>query len=154
VGALAGSRWAEAVHGHRGGRLAPVDVAGHVAVCELVRGLVLDGVVDGVHDVSDGGIGLTLAEMAVRSGVGFDVEVGGGHAGLFSEAPSRVVVCVAPARAQEVAERARGAGVTATRLGRAGGERLVLEGLVDMALADAVAAYSRALPAQLHLIET
>jgi phosphoribosylformylglycinamidine synthase len=154
TGALAGSRWAEAVHGHRGGVLPPLDVAVHTAVCDLVRGLVADGLVDGVHDVADGGVGLTLAEMAVRSGVGFDVVVDGGHGALFSEAPSRAVLCVAPTMVDEVRRRAAGTGVEVTRLGRAGGARLVVDGLVDVALPDAVAAFTGALPAQLQLLDT
>jgi phosphoribosylformylglycinamidine synthase len=152
--ALDGSRWAESVHGHRGGALPPLDIAAHTAVCDLVRGLATDGLVDGLHDVSDGGLGLGLAEMAVRSATGFEVRVDGGHAGLFSEAPSRVVACVAPSRLQEVTDRAAGAGVAVTPLGCAGGDRLVVDGLVDVALADATATWTGALPRQLHLIDT
>ena len=75
--------------------------------CDLVRGLVVDGLVDGVHDVADGGLGVTLAEMAVQPGVGFDVGgIDGGHADLFAEAPSRAVVCVAGADVAEVERRA------------------------------------------------
>ncbi|HTJ75955.1 MAG TPA: phosphoribosylformylglycinamidine synthase subunit PurL [Acidimicrobiales bacterium] len=150
---LDGSRWAETVHGHRGGSLPPLDVAAHVAVCHLVRELAADALVDGLHDVSDGGLGLALAEMAVRSGTGFDVHVHHGHAGLFSEAPSRVVACVADAHLVEVTRRAAAAGVALTRLGRAGGDRVAINGLVDVALADAVATWKGALPAQLHLVE-
>ena len=153
-GALAGSRWAESVHGHRRGTLPTLDHDRHAAVCELVRGLAADAVVDGLHDVSDGGIGLALAEMAVRSGVGFEVGVGAGHAGLFSEAPSRVIACVAPSRTAEVLERAAAAGVDVVRLGRAGGDRLVVDGLLEVSLADALATWTGTLPAKLHLIAT
>ena len=106
---LAGSAWAWR-RDHRDGRLPELDLAAHRAVVDLVRGLVADDVVAGVHDVSDGGIGVTLAEMAVRSGVGFVVAGIDGHADLFSEAPSRVVVCVEPQRVSDVQSppRARG----------------------------------------------
>ena len=146
---LAGSRWAWAAHGHVGGRLPDLDVAGHAAVCELVRGLVADGLPAGVHDVADGGLGLALAEMAVRSGIGFAVSGIGTHAELFSEAPSRVVVCVGGDRAAEVTSRAETAGVAVTRLGAAGGDGLVVEGLVDVSLTDATTAWRRAIPAAL-----
>ncbi|HEX2119987.1 MAG TPA: phosphoribosylformylglycinamidine synthase subunit PurL, partial [Acidimicrobiales bacterium] len=149
---LAGSRWAEAAHGHRGGELPEVDHTAHAAVCELVRGLVGDGLVGGIHDVSDGGIGLALAEMAVRSGTGFDVEVDGGHAGLFSESPSRVVVCVAAANVDQIEQRAAAAGVAVMALGRAGGDRLVVRGSVDLSVADAVDAWTGALPRKLQAI--
>ena len=147
---LAGSRWAETAHGHRGGELPEVDTAAHAALCGLVGELVIDAVVHGVHDVSDGGLGLALAEMAVRGGTGFDVHVGGGHAGLFSEAPSRVVVCVPEVNLEEVRGRAAATGVTLTELGRAGGDRLVVRGLVDVPLAEAIATWGGALPAKLR----
>ncbi|HEX2273313.1 MAG TPA: phosphoribosylformylglycinamidine synthase subunit PurL [Acidimicrobiales bacterium] len=146
---LAGSRWAWARHGHVGGRLPDLDVAVHLAVCELVRGLVADDLLAGVHDVSDGGLGVALAEMAVRSSVGFGVTGVAGHAELFSEAPSRVVVCVAPDRVDAVTARAAEAGVGVTHLGTAGGDRLVVEGLVEVSLAEARDAWQRALPAAL-----
>jgi phosphoribosylformylglycinamidine synthase len=153
TGALDGSRWVETAHGHRGGALPPLDVAAHAAVCELVRGLVDDALVLGIHDVSDGGLGLALAEMAVRSGTGFDVEIAGGHRGLFSESPSRVVACVAPEHLTEVTRRAAVGAVTVTPLGRAGGGRLRVSGLVDVFLADAVAGWAGALPAKLQMTD-
>ncbi|MEY2450275.1 MAG: phosphoribosylformylglycinamidine synthase subunit PurL [Acidimicrobiaceae bacterium] len=91
---LAGSRWAWA-RGERGGTLPDVDAAAHAAVCDLVRALVIDDVVLGVHDIADGGLAVTLAEMAVAGDVGFDVDAGS-MVGLFGETASRVVVCVAP----------------------------------------------------------
>jgi len=153
TGALDGSRWVETAHGHRGGALPPLDVAAHAAVCELVRGLVDDALVLGIHDVSDGGLGLALAEMAVRSGTGFDVDIAGGHSGLFSESPSRVMACVAPEHLPEVTRRAAVSGVTVTPLGRAGGGRLRVSGLVDVSLADAVAGWAGALPAKLQMTD-
>jgi phosphoribosylformylglycinamidine synthase II len=151
---LVASRWAESIHGHRGGELPQIDVAGHGALCELVRGLVDDALVDGIHDVSDGGLGVALAEMAVRTETGFEVDVEGGHAGLFSEAPSRVIVCVAPEQVNEVKGRAAAAGVATVDLGLAGGDRLVVRGLVDIPLGDAVAAWTGTLPAKLQLVES
>src|SRR5207248_1475625 len=63
---LAGSAWA-ALRDHRGGRLPPLDYERHRTMLRLVRELVSEGLVAGVHDVSDGGIAVALAEMAVRS---------------------------------------------------------------------------------------
>ncbi len=148
--ALAGSRWAWG-RGHRGGELAAVDIPLHLSVCSLVRDLANRGVVDGLHDLSDGGLALALAEMTVTSGIGF--RVGGSaaadHRHLFSEAPSRVVACVAPDRVAEVVASADRAGVPCVILGEAGGERLVVDGLVDIAVADAVAAWRCRLPVAL-----
>src|SRR3954447_18983120 len=86
---LAGSRWAW-TRGLRGGALAEFDTAAHAALCTLVRDLVVDGVIDGVHDVADGGLLVTLAEMAAPSGVGLRVKGLATIEALFAESPSRV----------------------------------------------------------------
>ena len=123
------------------------DPAAHLAVVDLVRGLVADGIVTGVHDVADGGLALSLAELAVRSGVG--VEAGGVEdwMALFSESPSRFVVAAQGDAAIAVTRRADAAGVPWRHLGRAGGERIVVEGLVDVAVAEATEAWRDRLPA-------
>ena len=131
----AGSRWA-ADRGHRGGVLPALDLEAHARLCDLVRGLVDADLLAGVHDVSDGGLAVALAEMAIASGVGFHVSTLGGHAALFSEAPSRVVVCLTVDALAAVTERTMQAGLTLVPLGPAGGDRLVVEGLVDLALDD------------------
>jgi len=146
---LGGSRWAVETHGHRGGRLPELDLALHLRLLRLVEELVWSGLVDGVHDVSDGGVGVALAEMAVTSGVGFQVEGVPDHAALFGEEPSRVVFSVPDSGRSELQRRAEAAGLGFSPLGRAGGDRLVVAGLVDVALAAAEAAWRGALPAAL-----
>jgi phosphoribosylformylglycinamidine synthase len=141
-----GSLWALQRHGFRGGRLPALDLVAHVDLVQLVTALVAEGLVDGIHDVSEGGLGVALAEMAVRSGIGCSVFGVAGAGALFSEAPSRVVVCVAPERAAEVARRADAAGVPVTELGEAGGDRIVVQGLVNVPVADARAAAEGAIP--------
>jgi phosphoribosylformylglycinamidine synthase len=143
---LGGSRWAVERRGHRGGSLAPLDLDMHGRLLGLVASLVGgESVLDGVHDVSDGGLGVALAEMAVRSGVGFEVSGIGSHQDLFGEGPSRVVVCVPPARLDGITRRADEAAVAWTVLGTAGGDRLIVDGLVDVSVPDAVEAWRGAL---------
>ena len=63
---------------------------------KLVALLVNERLVDGVHDVSDGGLAVALAEMAVKSGTGCRVNGISGIKELFGEGPSRVVLSVPP----------------------------------------------------------
>ena len=150
---LAGSRWAVEVRGHRDGTLPALDLAGHARLVEFVTGLVAEGVaggealVSGIHDVSGGGLGVALTEMAVRSGIGLQVAGLSDHHELFTEAPSRVVVCTT--RRTELVARAAGAGVGFRVLGATGGDRVVVEGLVDLDLAEATAAWRSRLPSLL-----
>ena len=146
---LAGSRWAAERRGHRGGVLPALDLAAHARLLGLVAALVGSGTVDGVHDVSDGGLGVALAEMACGSGVGFVVTGVSDHGALFGEGPSRVLVSVPAGALGGVLRSAADAGIAAQVLGTAGGDRLVVGGLLDVALADATAAWKGALPAAL-----
>jgi phosphoribosylformylglycinamidine synthase II len=153
VPTLAGSLWAKQVHGFVGGRLAPLDLVLHTDLVHLVRSLVADGVVAAVHDVSDGGLGVCLAEMAVAAArrgatVGVDVPplAVPDHAVLFAESPSRVVVCVSPANVSDVRARAAAADVPVADLGHARGDRIVIGSLVDIPVPAAVAAAEGAIP--------
>ena len=145
---LSGSAWARA-KGHRGGRLPALDLAFHTQVANVVRTLVSGGMVDGIHDVGAGGLGLALAEMAVRSGIGFNAARIHDTAELFSESPSRVVLCVAPDLLQPVLNVCDEAGVPTARIGVAGGDRLTIKGLLDLSLAEATSSWRDRLPSAL-----
>ncbi|HZQ87781.1 MAG TPA: phosphoribosylformylglycinamidine synthase subunit PurL [Acidimicrobiales bacterium] len=147
--ALGGSRWAWNVHGHQGGTVATLDIEAHRRVVDLVCGLVADDLLAGVHDIADGGLGVALAEMAAASGVGARASGVADHAALFSEAPSRVVACIAPDKVAAVRAAAQAAGVPFTELGAAGGERLVIGDLVDLAVAEITGRWRDSLPAAL-----
>jgi phosphoribosylformylglycinamidine synthase len=144
---LAGSRWAAELHGATGGSLPPFDPVTHVDLLQLVRDLVADRAVNGIHDVADGGLAVTLAEMATASGVGVSVtESVADHGALFSESASRVVVSVAPAHVEDVTSRATSAGVAVQVLGEANGDRLVVGELVGVAVADLIIAWRDRIP--------
>ncbi|MCZ7527751.1 MAG: phosphoribosylformylglycinamidine synthase subunit PurL [Acidimicrobiia bacterium] len=152
---LGGSEWAAVVHALRGGRPPLADLGAAAALHELVRGLVDERLVAGVHDCADGGLAVTLAEMAIEGGTGFRIDpsalpVDGPPSPpaitLFSESASRVVLGVAPGRVEEVLARAAVAGVPAAAVGEAGGDRLVVDGAVDVDLAEVSRAWCDAIP--------
>jgi phosphoribosylformylglycinamidine synthase len=146
TGALAGSRWAWD-RGARGGRLAPLDPDAHLAVAALVRDLVVGDAVLAVHDVADGGVALALAEAAVAGGAGAVLGGLGRMDALFGESPSRVLAVVAPDRLAVVRRQAEEAGVPLRTLGRAGGDRLIVDGLLDVGVAELTRAWRDHLPA-------
>lgn len=142
---LDGSRWAEMTHGHRGGTLPSIDYRQHLALSALVVALVTNDLLNAITDITDGGLGVALAEMAVASGVGLRAGNITSHAQLFSEAPSRVVVGVEATNLDEVERRCRVAGVTCQQLGIAGGDRLAAEGLFDLSVAQMKSAWQSAM---------
>jgi hypothetical protein len=60
--------------------------------------------------------------------------------GLFGEGPSRVLFSVADVALDELAARCAAADVPWAELGVAGGDRLVVEGMVDLGLDEVAAA--------------
>jgi phosphoribosylformylglycinamidine synthase len=145
---LDGSSWAWE-RGAQGGSLAPIDLGVVAATLGVVRELVADGLALGAHDVSSGGVAVALAEMAVRSGVGFRVARLADHRELFGESVGRVVLCVAADRAREVLDRCEAHRVPCVQLGAAMGDRLQVKDLLDVALADATSAWRDRLPSAL-----
>ncbi len=145
---LSGSLWARN-HGHRSGRLPGIDYAHHRAVAEVVRTLVNGGLVAGAHDVSAGGLAVALAEMAVRSGIGVQVARVADAAELFSESPSRVVLCIRPDVLTTVERVLDHRGVPFARIGVAGADRISVKGLLDVGLSEATAAWRQRIPSAL-----
>ena len=148
---LGGSEWASQ-HDLRGGVPPAADLDIAAALHDFVRALVDGREVNGLHDVSDGGLAVALAEMAVAGDCGFDVSLVSELVpalAWFSESASRVVVAVDPERADDLVERARAANVPAQRLGTAGGDRLAAAGAFTVSLADATRAWRDTLPAAL-----
>jgi phosphoribosylformylglycinamidine synthase subunit PurL len=146
---LSGSTWA-AARGHRGrGELPSLDLAAVDRVTGVLRELVAAGLLAGVHDVASGGLGVALAEMAARSGVGCTVARVPDHRHLFSESAGRAVLCVAADRTREVLDVLESAGVPHARIGAATGDRFVVKDLLDLPLADVTAAYRDRLPSAL-----
>lgn len=68
-----------------------------------------------MHDVSDGGLLVALAEMALKGGIGCTVEEIGDHFTAFGEDQSRYIVTSA------VADQIQAAGIPMTRIGTTGG---------------------------------
>src|SRR5437660_1033481 len=93
----------------------PVDLAAERNNGDLVRALIAEGIATAVHDVSDGGLLVAIAEMAMASGIGAELDRPPlpGHAFWFGEDQARYVVTVAPGVAETVLARARAAGVPA-----------------------------------------
>ena len=143
---LSGSRWA-ASQGHRGrGRLPEVDLDAVSVAAGVTRELVAADLVLGAHDVSGGGLGLAVAEMAVASGVGATIARIADHVDLFSESAGRAVLCVAPDRVRAVLDVLEAHGVAHSRIGEAGGDRIVVKDLLDLGLAEAADVWRNRLP--------
>lgn len=117
------------IEGREDGAPPAVDLAEEKRNGDFVRGLIRAGTVKACHDISDGGLAVTLAEMCMASDLGATIAAGEGprHALLFGEDQARYVLSVPASQADVVESDAAAAGVTARRLGTVGGDRLTLD---------------------------
>ncbi|MBB6226640.1 phosphoribosylformylglycinamidine synthase [Polymorphobacter multimanifer] len=137
-GHLGQSLWLRELHGREEGTPPAVDLAAERAAGDYVAGLIADDLVTAVHDLSDGGLLVALAEMALAGGIGAEVEAMNAGA-AFGEDQGRYLVTVAAGT-----ELPAGA-VPVRRIGRTGGALVA-----GIALAALRAAHREALPAMLH----
>ena len=103
---------------------------------DFVRGLIATGQVDTCHDLSDGGLLVAAAEMAMAGDMGMDLNGPDDPGFWFGEDQGRYVLAV-PARVAEVILRqAEQQQVPALGIGRTGGEALTLNAGVPISLAE------------------
>jgi len=130
AGHLGASLYLRELCGREDGAPPPVDLAAERRNGDFVRSQIQAGNIGACHDISDGGLLVALAEMAIASGIGAyiapqpeDVPL---HGFLFGEDQARYVLTTLTPDAVVVA--AAQAGVTVTRLGVTGGTALTVKG--------------------------
>jgi phosphoribosylformylglycinamidine synthase len=109
----------------------PVDLKIERRNGEFVRGLISSGRVHTVHDVSDGGLAVTIAEMAMSSGIGANVVAPKGMSSVafwFGEDQARYVLTIGASDAERILADAKLANVPAFVMGVTGGDAIKIEG--------------------------
>ncbi|MEI7778359.1 MAG: phosphoribosylformylglycinamidine synthase subunit PurL [Actinomycetes bacterium] len=94
-----GSEWAHEVHGHLGGQPPAVDLVGEKLLAEILATAAREQLLIAAHDVSDGGVAISVVEMALRRNVGAQIAIPAGidpFVFLFAESTARALVAVAP----------------------------------------------------------
>jgi phosphoribosylformylglycinamidine synthase len=99
------------------------------SMVDLLVDLATDGLLSSAHDVSDGGLGVALAEAAIPNGLGADLNVETAllpTVYLYSQSTPRAVVSFPPGNEKAILEAARQHGVQTAFLGRVAKDRLRL----------------------------
>jgi phosphoribosylformylglycinamidine synthase len=118
-----GTEYLASVHNRTTGDAPHLDLDEEVAVQNAARALIGDGLVQHAHDVSDGGLAITLAESVIHAdGLGAEVDLPDAHGHrldgvLFGEAQSRILVSVRPDDADRVDGAIEKHDATAHRIG-------------------------------------
>ncbi|MGB6086747.1 phosphoribosylformylglycinamidine synthase subunit PurL [Parvibaculum sp.] len=128
----------------------PVDLAVERRNGDFIRTEIRAGNLTAVHDVSDGGVLVAAAEMAMAGNIGASLTPDTPlplHIWAFAEDQARYVVTLPESKAAAFIERAGKAGVPVSRLGVTGGAELTVEGALPISLAAMKAAHEGWLPA-------
>lgn len=130
-------RWYGGLRGRPAGRIPDVDLQAEAALQALLREAIAARLLRSAHDVSDGGIAVAVAECCIAGNVGVSIAparkaLTRADLALFGEAPTLVVVSVAPAAVDDFERMCSRANVPATPIGIVGGSDLVVvAGTVD-----------------------
>jgi phosphoribosylformylglycinamidine synthase II len=147
-GWLGQSLYLRDICGREEGAPPPVDLAAERRHGDFIRALIHDGLVTAVHDVSDGGLLVAVAEMAMASHIGAVLEAPPGVPApgfWFGEDQARYVVTAADADA--IARRAQAAAIPLIRLGATGGRVLAVADQRPLRVSDLRSRFEGWLPA-------
>ena len=129
-GWLGQSLYLRDICGREEGAPPPVDLIEERENGDFVRTLILDGIATAAHDLSDGGLLIALAEMAMAGGIGAALDAAPddvpAHAYWFGEDQARYLVTIPAAQVDAVMARARDASVLCAPIGATGGDSLIL----------------------------
>ena len=135
-GWLGCSAWLALVMGKEEGAPPPVDLNAERRNGEFVAGLIAAGRATAVQDISDGGLAVALAEMAMAGGIGASVAAAGEeHAFFFGEDQGRYVLAARPSETPAIEAVAKRLGVPIMGIGVTGGLSLVLGSSAALSLA-------------------
>lgn len=127
-GHLGQSLYQQIIAGELKGAPPPVDLETEIAAGTVIRQFIRSKLATAVHDTSDGGLLVAIAEMCLASGVGATLEPSNGdlpaHAIWFGEDQGRYIVEVTPDTAAKVIGICRDAGLHVRKIGHTGGDEI------------------------------
>jgi phosphoribosylformylglycinamidine synthase len=157
-----GSAWSWIVHRQLGGTPPAVDLEREAVLADVLVAGSRDSLLSSAHDISDGGLGVALAELCLRFGYGARIELPGQtdpFVALFSESAGRAVVAVTPSQEQRLTALCEARGLPCRRIGVVDGApsaepkvdaseepSLDVQGVLSLPLAELREAYEGTLP--------
>ncbi|MGQ0741884.1 MAG: phosphoribosylformylglycinamidine synthase subunit PurL [Alphaproteobacteria bacterium] len=153
-GHLGQSIYLREIEGREEGAPPPVDLESEKRNGDFVRTLIASGRINTAHDISDGGLLVATAEMAMAGRMGAELALpqvdGGPIAAAFGEDQARYIICAPRAEAVKILTEAKAANVPATIIGYTGGDQLSIKGQETIGLARLINAYESWFPSYME----
>jgi phosphoribosylformylglycinamidine synthase subunit PurL len=150
---ISSSEYLATYHGVKASPAPYFDLEKEFQMQQAVKGLIAEGLVNAVHDISDGGLYVSLIEMSMSRGLGFDIVSDADirlDAFLFGEGQGRVVVSVTEEQEEAFVEYMVATGVNMTLLGHVTKGKLQIDEQHYGFITEAKAIYDNALGAHLE----
>jgi phosphoribosylformylglycinamidine synthase subunit PurL len=145
---LGGSQFLKTIHAKIAGRPAGIDLELEKRLQLIIRNLIRDGLINSAHDLSDGGLAVSLAECCLPGGLGALVSlpaVERPELGLFGEGPSRIIITVDPGELDKVKKAVAEVQINLSELGEVKGSALIIKSgddiIVELSQAEMKKAY-------------
>ncbi len=149
---LGGSEYLSVCHGMETGAVPAVDLEAEKSLLQLIQALIHDNLLQSCHDVSEGGLAVTLAESAIKGNMGCRVKINSEDTRvdgvLFSEAPGRVVASIKRTDLDNVVQIVVEKQVEMRIIGKVGGDKIIIEDgteVVRMTVPDAARRWGEAI---------
>jgi phosphoribosylformylglycinamidine synthase len=150
---LGGSEYLR-IRGGKSSKVTPPDCDTMKICIKTIPALIRNRIVISCHDISDGGLATTVAEMCIGGGIGCELDMASpenirADFRLFSEAPTRWLVEVARKKEKQFLSSLKTMRLSVVRLGTVGRERLSIRDgsrkLIDLPVSKVHKAWSRPL---------
>ncbi len=147
---LGGTEYLKVIHGLTTGDAPELDIPFEVNLQETLLAAIKEGFITAAHDISDGGLATTLAEMAIFGGRGAKVSLknlsGEIAEVLYSEAQSGIVITVEAEHLPTALAHFQSKEIPAIVLGTVTGKTLEIEDVATLEVSSMKDIYDSALP--------
>ncbi len=145
---LGGSEYLKQYAGKITGKAPIIDINEEIALQKLVLTAIRSGVIKSAHDTSEGGIAICLAEKAMnKKSIGCEIDLGEINIGkLFGESHSRVIVSIAPEKADELNKLSSELNVPVKQIGKTIKDKFIIKDYIETSISEISNAYENAIP--------
>ncbi len=147
---LGGTEYLKVIHGLTTGDAPILDLDVELKVQETVLEAITSGLVTAAHDISDGGLAVSIAEMGIFSSIGAQIDLsvlsGSNHEIWFSEAQSGIILTCQPNQKESLLKHLSQGGVDVAQIGTVQGDALNFEGVGSVSLDQLHSIYESAIP--------